>query len=142
MCIYVYTCVYMYIYACSHVWRHISCTLCIFVWKLTVFDHSAFYLLRQKTSLDPEPDSSATVARQLAPGVLPPFLSTGIAGKALQTPSLGSGDPNFSLSTCPAHALSTTSLPQHVSRLFFLLKECHYEQVHECVQVHMAKDYG
>lgn len=77
MCIYVYTCVYMYIYACSHVWRHISCTLCIFVWKLTVFDYSAFYLLRQKTSLDPEPDSSATVARQLAPGSCLPSWALG-----------------------------------------------------------------
>lgn len=115
----VHTCVYMHVlmYEGTCLYGH-TCTLCIFAWKLTVFfDHFALYLLRQKASLDPEPDSWATVARQLAPGLLPPFLGTGMAGQTLQTLSLGSGDPNSSPSTCSAHALCTILLPQHVSRL-------------------------
>lgn len=54
----VHTCVYMHVlmYEGTCLYGH-TCTLCIFAWKLTVFfDHSALYLLRQKASLDPEPD--------------------------------------------------------------------------------------
>lgn len=119
-------CVFMYIVCVMHIHMYIcmvSCMgahVCMITHAHCVYSCGSwpsslitlyFTYLGRKIELESEPDNLATLAGHLAPGLLPPFLSTGIAGHGLPDTLPGFWESRLQ----PRHLLSMCFIQHTIS---------------------------